>query len=88
MKNLYSLYIHASHLLFKSEHGSSNTCSCLSAHDTSGVHSFFRGSGLTCASIQTLLLLIPVQENAAFANSAASNASPNENTHHTTVIKI
>lgn len=35
------LYIHVSHWLFKSEHGSGDTCSCISSHDTGAMHSSF-----------------------------------------------
>lgn len=61
------LYIHVPHLLFKSEHGSGDTCSCISAHETGAMHSSFLGPGSTRASIQAPLLLIPVRENAVFA---------------------
>lgn len=39
------LYIHVSHLLFKSEHGSGDTSSCISAHDTGAMRCFFLGPG-------------------------------------------
>lgn len=70
------LYIHVSHLLFKREHGSGDTCSCISAHDTGAVHSFFLGPRSTRASIQTLLLLIPVRENAVFATARLQTHRP------------
>lgn len=71
----------------KSKHGGDAPCRFVSAHEMSAVHSFIPLSW-NDAPIQTLLLLIPVQDNSALATVAAWDAPPNKNISYIMEIKI
>lgn len=83
------LYIHVSHLLFKSEHGSGDTCSCITAHDRGAMHSFFLFpfSRIDTCFNPDALTVNSSAGKCCICNSAASDASPNENMQHTMLIK-